>query len=217
LTDANLMKSPLVIMTGHDPALIRQRATGKMVGLPPTEFRRKLTTSEKRALRKYLIDRGGMLFSDDCGHNSVEYPFTRIVISVLRSALPEYLVTSIPNDHEIYNCYYRLGGPPQGANMFWTHGPRGLTPKQLKGIFIDGRIAVLLSQRDYLCAAETVRVHSGKICQQVPVYRFLTNVVVYALTHGGISDYSDYVPEQETVQLPTKPPTAVPKATPRSK
>lgn len=214
-TDANLMKSPLVIMTGHDPALIRQRGTG---GMPTPGFRRKLTTSEKIALRKYLIDRGGMLFSDDCGHNSVNYPFTRIVVSVLRSVLPEYPVRRIPNDHEIYNCYYRLGGPPQGANIFWIHGPRGPTPKQLKGIFIDERIAVLLSQRDYLCAAETVNVHSGKINRQFPVYRFLVNVVVYALTHGGISDYSNYVPVQDdTVKLPKRPPSAVPKATPRSK
>jgi len=216
LIDANLMKSPLVVMTGHDPALIRQRGTGGKMPMP--EFRRKLTTSEKIALRKYLIDKGGMLFSDDCGHNSVNYPFTRIVVSALVSALPEYPVTSIPNDHEIYNCYYNLGGPPQGANMFWNHGPKGVTPKQLKGIFIDGRIAVLLSQRDYLCAAETINVHSGKICRQATVYRFLTNVVVYALTHGGISDYSNYVPaEQDTVELPTKPPAAVPGATPRSK
>ena len=27
------------------------------------------------------------------------------------------------------------------------------------------------------------------------VYRFMTNVAVYSLTHGGISDYSGYVPE----------------------
>jgi len=31
------------------------------------------------------------------------------------------------------------------------------------------------------------------------VYRFCTNVVVYALTHGGISDYSHYVPEDRVV------------------
>jgi len=123
LTDANLMKSPLVIMTGHDPALLR--LINRFTHVPLPEFRRGLTTSEKIALRKYLIDKGGMLFSDDCGHNSVEYPFTHIVVSALRSVLPEYPVTSIPNDHEIYNCYYRLGGPPQGANMFWIHGPKG--------------------------------------------------------------------------------------------
>jgi hypothetical protein len=60
-------------------------------------------------------------------------------------------------------------------------------------------------------------VHSGKICQQATSYRFLTNVVVYALTHGNISDYSNYVPEKDDmVKLPKDAPSAFPAATPRS-
>ena len=38
----------------------------------------------------------------------------------------------------------------------------------------------------------------------------MTNVVVYALTHGSISDYSGYVPESALTEkeLPTRPPAA---------
>jgi hypothetical protein len=36
----------------------------------------------------------------------------------------------------------------------------------------------------------------------------MTNVAVYALTHGSISDYSGYVPEDTMAKkkLPTRPP-----------
>ncbi|HIE28296.1 TPA: DUF4159 domain-containing protein, partial [Candidatus Poribacteria bacterium] len=212
LTDANLMKAPLALMTGHDPALLRQDDRFRQAGFS-TDFQQQFTQAERTALRKYLLEKGGMLFFDDCGHNSVTYPLKRKLISELQAALPEYLVKPIPDDHEIYTCFYNMG-PPPGAAQFWGHGPRGKIPKYLEGLFIDGRLAVLLSGRDYLCAAETVKVHSGKISRVSSVYRFLTNVVVYSLTHGKISDYSDYVPEDDSkgVIMPRKAPV-IPKAT----
>ncbi|MFQ6040187.1 MAG: DUF4159 domain-containing protein [Candidatus Poribacteria bacterium] len=212
LTDANLMKAPLALMTGHDPALLRQDDRFRQAGFS-TDFQQQFTQAERTALRRYLLEKGGMLFFDDCGHNSVTYPLKRKLISELQAALPEYLVKPIPNDHEIYTCFYNMG-PPPGAAQFWGHGPRGKIPKYLEGLFIDGRLAVLLSGRDYLCAAETIKVHSGKISRVSSVYRFLTNVVVYSLTHGKISDYSNYVPEDNSasVTMPRKAP-AVPKAT----
>jgi hypothetical protein len=212
LTDANLMKAPLVLMTGHDPALLRQDDRFRESGFSP-DFQQQFTQPERAALRKYLLEAGGMLFFDDCGHNSVTFPLKRKLISELQAALPEYLVMPIPDGHEIYTCLYNTGLPP-GAAQFWAHGVRGQIPKYLEGLFIDGRVAVLLSGRDYLCAAETVQVHSGKISRVSSVYRFLANVVVYSLTHGKISDYSNYVPEDTSgaTIVPRKAP-AVPKAT----
>jgi hypothetical protein len=93
---------------------------------------------------------------------------------------------------------------------------RGPIPKYLQALVINGRLAVVLSGRDYLCAAETVNVHSGKICKVSAVYRFMTNVVIYSLTHGKISDYSDYVPENDSnaAIVPRRAPV-VPQATPQ--
>jgi hypothetical protein len=49
----------------------------------------------------------------------------------------------------------------------------------------------------YMCSMKTVTWTSGAYLPSgVPAaYRWATNVVVYALTHGNISDYRDYVPE----------------------
>jgi len=212
LTDAYLLKAPLVLMTGHDPALVR-KDLGRFQQAGQINLQERFTQPERTALRKYLLEKGGMLFFDECGHNSVTFPLKRKLISELQSALPEYLVMPIPDKHEIYTCFYSMG-PPPGAAQFWIHGVTGQIPKYLEGLFIDGRLAVVLSGRDYLCAAETIKVHSGKICRVSSVYRFLTNVVVYSLTHGKISDYSDYVPEvaSEAITAPRKAP-AIPKAT----
>lgn len=213
LTDANLMRAPLVFMTGHDPALVRQYR-GRFQAVQPTTLNARLTRPERIALRKYLLEAGGMMFYDDCGLNSVNWPLMQTLINELRAALPEYSVMPIPNDHEIYSCFYELGGPPWSVASIWRHGPKGKVPDHLKGLFIDGRIAVLLSQRDYLCGAKTVNVHAGKMHRQAGSYQFMTNAVIYSLTHGKISDYSDYAPDIDDSQVIPKSAPIVPQATP---
>ncbi len=213
LTDAHLMKAPLVFMTGHDPAVVRQNK-GRFQAAQATTLNARLTQPERIALRKYLVEAGGTIFYDDCGLNSMRWPLMQTLINELRAALPEYPVMPIPNDHEIYSCFYELGGPPWGVASLWKHGPKGEVPDYLKGLFIDGRIAVVLSQRDYLCGAKTVNVHAGKMHRQIGSYQFMTNVVIYALTHGKISDYSDYVPDIDDSQVMPKSAPIVPQATP---
>jgi len=224
LTNPMLMKVPLVIMTGHDPAVIRRRRDQFLAVVQPTSkaptsletplmtrkrigkslagiqhpkiisMETRLTKRERMALRKYLVEKGGVLFYDDCGLNSLNWPLMQILINELRDIIPEYPVMPIPNNHELYNCFYELGGPPWSVASLWEHdGPIGPIPEQLKGVFINDRLAVILSQRDYLCGAKTVSVHAGKMHRLTSAYQFLTNVVVYALTRGGISDYSNYV------------------------
>ena len=190
LDNPKLMKCPLSIMTGHDRALL-----GRIGG----DFRHRLADSERAGLRRYLIEAGGFLFFDECGHDLM---LANLVKAELRAALPEHSVERIPNDHELYTCYYELGGPPLGAYIFWKHGHRRGVLKQvvgkyLRGMFINDRLAVIISDRDYLCAARAKpRPGHGNTGEVSPAtYRFLTNLIVYSLTHGGISEYSDYVPE----------------------
>lgn len=217
LTDANLLKMPLIIMTGHDPAVVRCRmATFQAV--QPTPLEKRMPEQERLALRKYLVAKGGLLFYDDCGLNSAQWPLMQMLINELRTVMPEYAISPIPNDHELYSCFYELGGPPWGVATLWKHdGPKGPISKNLKGIFIADRLAVIFSQRDYLCAAKTVNVHAGKVHRVSGAYKFMINVAVYALTHGGISDYADYVPDDRSKdqKFPKRAPIT-PRATPNS-
>ena len=65
----------------------------------------------------------------------------------------------------------------------------------LQGVIIGRRLAVVFSRKDYLCAIETVEIpsHTQLRYRYSPdVYKFMTNLVVYAMRYGGITDRADY-------------------------
>ena len=205
LTDPKLSKAPLVFFTGHDPTIVRSRSLARGAPLKKT-----LSEPEKDGLRRYLIEDGGLIFFDDCGVNAPSQAFLRLTLAQLRYAMPEYSVDRIPNDHLIYNNFYDMGGPPVGFDIFWwgTHPPKR---NFLEGITIKDHLGVLMIRRDYMCAMESVSVPTRTVHYSPGVYRFATNVVVYALTHGGIADYADYVPDDTIAdRISTDAPIHVP-------
>ena len=208
LNDANLFKTPLVFMTGHDPALVRSRklfgwkhGTGKIDG--------SLTGSEAAGMRRYLVEKGGFLVFDDCGVNAPAQAMVRLFLSQMPYVMPEYQVERISNNHAVYNNFYGMGGPPVGFDIFWW-GTRPPKRNYLEGISVGEKLSVIVVRRDYMCAMGTVSYPSRSVHYSPGVYRFMTNVVVYALTHGSISDYSGYVPGDLLLEkeLPTRPPAA---------
>ena len=208
LTDTNLFKTPLAFMTGHDPSLALSRdlfgtghRTGKMAG--------RFTESEAAGMRRYLVEKGGFLIFDDCGVNAPAQAMVRLFLAQMRYVMPEYHVERISNNHEIYNNFYEMGGPPIGYDVFWW-GTRPPKRNYLEGISVGDKLSVIVVRRDYMCAMETISLATRSIHYSPGVYRFMTNVVVYALTHGGISDYSGYVPESALgeKEFPTRLPAA---------
>ena len=205
LTDPKLSKAPLTFFTGHDPSNVRSRNLAR--GAP---LKNRLSEPEKEGMRRYLIEDGGFIVFDDCGVNAPAQAFLRLTLAQLRYAMPEYSVDRIPNDHLVYNSYYDMGGPPVGFDIFWwgTHPPKR---NFLEGITIGDHLGVIVCRRDYMCAAESVSLPTRTVHYSPGVYRFLTNVVVYSLTHGGISDYSDYIPGDTTAdRISIDAPTVVP-------
>ena len=81
--------------------------------------------------------------------------------------------------------------------MFWgsENLGRGVVFPYISGISIGTRLAVIYSRKDYLCAIETVEIPSHtqlRYRYSREVYKFMTNVVVYAMKYGGITDRTDY-------------------------
>ena len=208
LTDTNLFKTPLAFMTGHDPSLARSRQlfgdgyrTGRIAG--------RFTEAEAAGMRRYLVEKGGFLVFDDCGVNAPAQAMVRLFLAQMRYVMPDYHVERISNNHEIYNNFYEMGGPPIGYDVFWW-GTRPPKRNYLEGISVGEKLSVIVVRRDYMCAMETISLATRSVHYSPGVYRFMTNVVVYALTHGGISDYSGYVPESALTEkgLPIRPPAA---------
>ena len=201
-TDANLHKAPLLFMTGHDPSLARSSNLMSHIG---GKLASRLSESEAVALRRYLVEKGGVLYFDDCGVNAPAQAMIRLFLAQMRLIMPEYQVTRIPNDHEIYSNLYEMGGPPVGFDLWWS-GAKGPRLNYLEGILVDGHMSVLICRRDYMCSMESIGVPSRDTHYSPNVYRFMTNVAIYALTHGKISDYSGYVPEDKREhQRPSNP------------
>jgi hypothetical protein len=192
LTDANVMKCPLLFATGHDPSMVRSRNLMRQGGGGKLDNR--FSEAEAKAMRKYLRERGGFMVFDDCGVNAPAQAMIRLFLAQLRDILPEYQVERIQNDHEVYNNFYEMGGPPIGFDIFWwsTHPPKR---NYLEGISVDEKLSVLVVRRDYMCAMESVSLPTRSVHYSPGVYRFMTNVAVYSLTHGQIADYGGWKPE----------------------
>ena len=139
-----------------------------------------LSASELENLRRYLVEKGGFLFVDDSSRKAGE--FYRSIRLVLEKALPAYPIEPISDDHEIYGCFFQMGGAPVGINA-------GSRPLALEGISINDRLAVLISQRGYWDS------FTGRSRHYSPgPMMFGTNMIVYAVTHGHISDHAAYSP-----------------------
>ena len=189
LTDPQIMDAPLIIMTGHDKDITVGRGLAKE-GPLQTGF----TPAERAALRKYIVEKGGMLFFDDCGFNGL---FAHIVADEFRHIFPEYPLDILPHDHEIYSIHYNLPKPPTGGDVFWGT-ENNAQPTQFrfqKGIIIDNRLAVVYNRKDYMCAMETAEIESRtmlRLRRSTDVYRFMSNLLIYALKHGGNTDRTGY-------------------------
>ena len=208
LTDANLHKSPLVFMTGHDPSMARSRnLMGGQYG--GSKLDNRLSAAEAAGLRRYLIESGGLLVFDDCGVNAPAQAMVRLFLAQMRYVMPEYQIERISNQHEVYSNYYELGGPPVGFDIFWW-GSRPQRRNFLEGISIGDKLSVIVVRRDYMCAMESVSLPTRAVHYSPGVYRFMTNVAVYALTHGNIADHSNYIPSDKLAnqRLPTNVPEA---------
>ena len=189
LTDPEIMDAPLVIMTGHDKDITAGRGLARDGPLQAG-----FTLEERADLRKYIVEKGGMLFFDDCGFNGL---FAHIVADELKQIFPEYPLEILPHTHEIYNIHYTLPKPPTGGDVFWGN-ENNAQPTQFrfqKGITIDGRLAVLYNRKDYMCAMETAEIESRtmlRLRRSTDVYRFMSNLLIYALKYGGNTDRSRY-------------------------
>lgn len=204
LTDAYLFDSPVIFLLGYDHHIGAWRK-----GVSSTTKARTfshLTDIERKCLRKYLVEKGGILVIDTearLNPSKQRYLWSRRMKVELRKILPEYSLTRIPDDHELYYSYYALGGPTSGISTSERE-------PYLEGISINGRLAVIYCKEGY---APVMTDHEYK--PQLSVFRLMTNIIVYALTHSEISDHSRYIPEREiSEEISVKPPI-IPLPTPK--
>jgi hypothetical protein len=145
------------------------------------------TKAEAENLGRYLRN-GGFLFFDDSSdipmHGS---PIDRIARQLIKEALGDDIVfEKLPNDHRLYHCFFDFNGPPMGFDYRFSKGTH-TAYDYLEGVFIDGRLVVLISNKayckfwDHAYMGET----SHGLGDPTRQLHFGVNIVVFALTQPG--------------------------------
>lgn len=150
---------PFLFMTGH-----------KLV---------RFSAKERMALQ-HFVERGGLLFSDDCNHD-VSGLYAVSFEQEVRTMFPgPQTLRKLPNTHGIYRAFFRFPeGPPQTAHELNGWGD-DLVHDYLRAVERHGRVGVLYSNKDYGC--EWDYDWRNKRFQRDDNTRFAVNVVVYAMT-----------------------------------
>lgn len=141
----------------------------------------RFTETERKNLRQYLRN-GGFMFVDDCNHD-IDGTFAKTFESEIKTVLdrPEEALKKLPKTHPLYRSFFEFKeGPPATSHELNGWGD-DIVHDYLKAIEIDGRIAVLYSNKDYGC--EWNYDWSNKRFATKDNTRFGVNIIVYALTH----------------------------------
>ena len=147
--DPQLYMSPFLYMTGH----------GNI----------KLSGNEVSRLRDHLMQ-GGFLYADD--NYGMDESFRRMVAELF----PERELVTVPLDHPVYDCFYRLDGPPK------IHEHDGRPPQGL-GVFDGDRLMIFYTyESDVGDGLEDPEVHGDPPGKRAEAVRMAVNVLYYALT-----------------------------------
>jgi hypothetical protein len=141
----------------------------------------RFTETERTNLRRYLRN-GGFMFVDDCNHD-IDGTFAKTFESEIKTVLdrPTEALKKLPKAHPLYRSFFEFkDGPPATSHELNGWGD-DIVHDYLKAIEIDGRIAVLYSNKDYGC--EWNYDWSNKRFSTKDNTRFGVNIIVYALTH----------------------------------
>lgn len=158
LSSKDIFKSPFCYLSGH-----------KLV-----EF-----NEEERSNFEQYVKNGGFVFVDDCNHD-IDGLFAKSFERQMEEIFGPDALKKIPNDHEIYSCFFEFEEGPPNTSIELNGWGDDLVHDYLKAIEINGRIGVLYSNKDYGC--EWDYDFNNKRWLAKDNTQFGVNIVVYAMT-----------------------------------
>ena len=157
LADPAMLTAPFCYLSGHTLVEFNQ--------------------AEAANFERYVRN-GGFVFVDDCNHD-IDGLFARSFERQMARMFGDDALETLPNDHPVYSSFFTFDGPP--ATSFELNGwGDDLVHDYLKGIVIDGRVAVLYSNKDYGCEWDYDWRNKRFLAEDNT--KFGVNVVIYALT-----------------------------------
>lgn len=157
LSSAEIFQSPFCYLSGHK--LVQFNA------LERTNF-------------KQYVQNGGFVFVDDCNHD-IDGLFARSFEAQMTSLFGPHALKKISPNHPIYSSFFKFEkGPPNTAFELNGWGD-DLIHDYLKAIEINGRIAVLYSNKDYGCEWDYDFRNKRFLAEDNT--KFGVNIVLYAM------------------------------------
>lgn len=132
---------------------------------------------ERTNFKKY-VQNGGFIFVDDCNHD-IDGLFAKSFEAQMSSLFGPGALKKIPNNHRIYNSFFKFEKGPPNTSFELNGWGDDLMHDYLKAIEINGRIAVLYSNKDYGC--EWDYDFRNKRFLSEDNTKFGVNIVVYAM------------------------------------
>ena len=135
--------------------------------------------SKEAANFKTYVQNGGFVFVDDCNHD-IDGLFAKSFEAQMTSLFGPTALKKIPNTHPLYRSFFTFEkGPP--ITTFELNGwGDDLVHEYLKAITINGRIAVLYSNKDYGCEWDYDFRNKRFLAEDNT--KFGVNIIMYAMS-----------------------------------
>ena len=135
--------------------------------------------SKEAANFKTYVQNGGFVFVDDCNHD-IDGLFAKSFEAQMGSMFGPAALKKIPNSHPLYRSFFTFEkGPP--ITTFELNGwGDDLVHDYLKAITINGRIAVLYSNKDYGCEWDYDFRNKRFLAEDNT--KFGVNIIMYAMS-----------------------------------
>ena len=135
-------------------------------------------TERERANSDAYVQRGGFVFVDDCNHD-IDGLFARSFEAQMSDIFGPAALRKISNKHPIYHSFFTFEDGPPTTSFELNGWGDDLVHDYLKAIEIDGRIAVLYSNKDYGCEWDYDFRNKRFLAEDNT--KFGVNIVLYAL------------------------------------
>ncbi len=134
--------------------------------------------AERDIFERY-VSNGGFVFVDDCNHD-IDGLFAKSFEAQMAALFGAGALRKLPNDHELYRAFFTFPkGPP--ATAFELNGwGDDLVHDYLQGVVVNGRLAVLYSNKDYGCEWDYDFRNKRFLAEDNT--KFGVNIVIYAMT-----------------------------------
>ena len=135
------------------------------------------TTQEAANFKKY-VQNGGFVFVDDCNHD-IDGLFAKSFEIQMSSLFGAGALKKIPNNHELYRSFFVFEKGPPTTSFELNGWGDDLVHDYLKAILINGRMAVLYSNKDYGCEWDYDFRNKRFLAEDNT--KFGINIIVYAM------------------------------------